>query len=649
MMNRKFLVLLVMALGCLWPARAQSPEPAAVRATLKLADNKTAYRIGDPIRLVLELTADREGYSTDTIPDGTDLTWDTITVTPENGLHYWLEEYLEARMPRDYFSQANLSTKPITIDIWLNDSIRFDRPGRYSVKVTTRRVSFATSPRQHDAPPLILTTNEVAFDLEPMSDADEEKEVKRISELIDASRNWQAEETAARQLAYLTGDISTREKVRRFASGDSRSGNYSQQITYGLFIARNRELVLKLLEAAIRDPNRPVTYSLIGLVAKFRLLRERVGVARKPVRVTGMLMPNGGDPRFVEIQDALVIEIAGSLNRRTGKSLTTTAMTILTRLPKEPEAKAALLAETRQILTSQFDSLHPFDQEYLMRVYWEQLRNPSLIPSLKKMLSVTGVASKNIHDSALKRLIELAPDEARPYVIAEVRDPKSLVDLEVLGSLKDLALDEVDAALVEQIRRLTESKTNFDRVYLKHKTSLAARFATKSIYADMLDIYRNADDSLPVEARPGFLAYFARHNEGEALVLLEQALEKVGPGQQFNILPDFAKLYFSNAVDALLQKRLDTADPEIAGTAAYLISLYGPPADQSVIEQRLRRWHEEWRDRGAEADGNGQGRIERELIMALTRARSWKLSPERTKELQQGCITNICKQNFRFQ
>src|SRR2546425_254024 len=89
--------------------------------------------------------------------------------------------------------------------------------------------------------------------------------------------------------------------------------------------------------------------------------------------------------------------------KRGGKNQTTTAMTILMHLPQDQQAAAALSREVRRLLLQQFDSLHPYDQEYLMRQYWEHLRDPALIPSLKKMLASNGMASKNIHEAALKR------------------------------------------------------------------------------------------------------------------------------------------------------------------------------------------------------------------------------------------------------
>jgi len=85
------------------------------------------------------------------------------------------------------------------------------------------------------------------------------------------------------------------------------------------------------------------------------------------------------------------------------------------------------------------------------------------------------------------------------------------------------------------------------------------------------------------------------------------------------------------------------------GLAAYLISLHGSAADEKVIEARLERWRKEWGDRCVEAESNLQDTVERELITALSRSKSWKLPPERVKELQQSCITQICRQTFHVQ
>lgn len=234
-------------------------------------------------------------------------------------------------------------------------------------------------------------------------------------------------------------------------------------------------------------------------------------------------------------------------------------------------------------------------------------------------------------------------------MIAEIRDQKSLVDYQILQSLPDASLPETDAALLEQIRTFASSKGNFDQMFLKHKASLAARYASENIYPDLMDIYSTAGAKLSLDSRAALLAYFAKHNEPEALPLIEQILAELPAGQDFNFLPELTRLYYSDAIDSVLRKRLESDEPQAAGTAAYLISLHGPAGDQKVIEARLERWLKEWRHRPAEADANLQGMVERELITALGHAKSWKLAPEHIKELQRNCVTKLCRQNFQVQ
>lgn len=235
----KFFFILGMVAWLSWSGMLYAQDAAtAVHVKLSLADNKTTYRTGEPIKLILEFTADSDGYQVDTIPDRSEPANDAISVSPDSGVYHWLDEFRGGRhYARCVISLAKLSTNPTRLEILLNDSIRFDRPGKYSVQVTTHRVSLI-SLRLESHPPIALTTNEVSFEVQPMSVADEEREVKRLSDLLDAARGWQAEERLTQELSFLTGDASLREKVRRFLNSEGRSGNYGQHTTFGLFIAR---------------------------------------------------------------------------------------------------------------------------------------------------------------------------------------------------------------------------------------------------------------------------------------------------------------------------------------------------------------------------------------------------------------------------
>ena len=633
-------VLLFIAL--VMTVNAQSPTPADVHVKLSFAENKTVYRTGEPIKVVMDFTADREGYIVEYLPERNEGSSDTVSISPETGITPWLNEFHDNRSyPRDVFATDKLTSTPKRVELTLNDRLRFDSPGRYTIYVTTRRVSPGSSWRQRDEP-FLLSTNSISFEVQLMSEVDEAKEVKRLSDLLDAKRDVNTDEEVTKQLSYLTGDPSTREKVRRFLTAEQRSGNFSAHIFQGLFIARNRALVLKLIENGMRDPVIPVTTTMLAAATRLKTLITH-GVREKAVDATkGMLEP-WESPQNREIREAYVVELAAGLAKRTGDSQRTTALTIFTSMEPEPRVDSPGEREARRILVQQFDSLHPYTQEWLLQRYWEQIRDPALVSSFKKMLAA-GTDSKHVRAAALKRLLEMAPDEARSYVIEEIRYPYSLVDPQILSELKDESLPEVDAALLEQFRQRIHSSNNFDRMQLGFKAALLVRFATGSIYQDLMPLYEATGRKLATETRGGLLAYFAKHNEREAIPLIEQAVAELKPGAYPDLLSKITSLYYSKSIGVLLKKLLESDDPVLASHVAYLIGKHGAAGDERVLEARLKRWREQWGDRVAEADAQQQGQIERELIYALVNSNSWKFLREQVRELQMSCITQLCKQ-----
>jgi hypothetical protein len=626
-------------------ASAQIPFPPDVHIKLTLAEPKTVYKIGEPIKLIMELTSDREGYVADTVSDLDQQGADKIVISPETGVTHWRTEMTGGvRYLRDMISTKSLSNVPVRVEIILNDTLRFDNPGRYTVKVTTQRVTKSSLLYSR---PLTLTTNPIGFDVEPMSEADETAEVKKLSDQYAASRNFQTDDQIGHSLSFLTGEPSSREKVQRFLNQDERRGNYFGHVAEGLFIARDRQLVLKLLEAALRDPNTPVSVQLLNVVTSLRRLVTDVPRMDKSEVVNTMLIPGlPEDTRARETRDAYVVELTAGLDKRTGRALTTTAITIASNPPKDPQAASVGSVEARRILIQQFDTLNPISKEWLLKQNWEELRDRSMIPVFKRALSNgSDPGQKDIHEAALKLLIEVAPDEARRYVVAEIRNPNSFVDVKLLGSIDAKSLPEADATLLEQIRGFAALPKNGGFVFLKQKTSLLVRFGTEGIYQELMDLYQKVGATLYPDARAGLLAYFAKHNEREAIPLIEQAIAELKPEESSDLLRDLTESYYSEAIGDLVKKRLATDDLSWASNAAYLIGLHGSGDDQQVLEARLKRWREEWGNRVAEADDQHQGRIESEIVYALIHGKSWKLSSDRVKELQVGCITQMCKQN----
>jgi hypothetical protein len=644
-MTTRLQLALFLLLSVITSASAQTTFPPDVHVKLTLSEPRTLYKIGEPIKLIIEFTADREGYQALMLPDRKEAPYDTVVISPEFGVTHWLDEMNGGiGYMRDVISTANLSSAPQRVELILNDTLRFDVAGHYTVSVTTHRV---TKHSVLGSRPITLKTNPVTFDVEPMSYTDEAATVKRLSGRLDMKRNWQEEEEFGQPLSYLTGEPSTREKVRRFLNLDERRGNLNSHVWYGLFIASDRQLALKLLESGMRDPETPVSPQLLTAVTMLRGLVMDGARTDKSVVVNAMLIPGQPeDPRSREIRDAYVVELSAGLVKRTGQALTTTAITLASNPPKDPQAASVGSHEARRILIQQFDTLNPISQEWVLRQDWEELRDRSMVPLFKRMLSTgPGVAQKSLHEGALKLLIEVAPDEARPYVVAEIRNPNSFVDVKLLGSIDAKSLPEADATLLEQIRRFAAIPENAGFVHLMQKTSLLARFGTEGIYEDLMGLYQKVGPRLYPDARAGLLAYFAKYNEREAIPLIEEAIAELKPDGDPTVLRDLAGLYYSEAIGGVIKKLLAKDDLSQASMAAYLLGLHGSTADQEVLEARLKRWYKEWGNRVMEADDQHQGRIESELVYALIHGKSWKLSPERVKELQRGCVTQMCKQN----
>src|SRR5262249_31924048 len=247
-----------------------------------------------------------------------------------------------------------------------------------------------------------------------------------------------------------------------------------------------------------------------------------------------------------------------------------------------------------------------------------------------------------IRASALKRLMELDPERSRSFVVTELRDPASGVDLEVLEELKDETLPEADAALLEQIRLLAPLKQNRDSVLLRHKALLAARYASPAIYDGLMEVYQNWGAKWDPDARAGLLGYLVRYNETQAMLLIEKTLEELGPDRGSWFLSNLTRSNYPRAVGDLLRKRLESDDPRRVSSASYIMSQRGPAEDVRLIEARLDRWVEEWGGRGAELDAAGddakmviQRMAQVNLIQALLNGRAWKLSEEKIKQLKQ--------------
>lgn len=645
-MLRKYFWLIIVVFLISVPTFSQTNP---VDFSISLADGKKVFRKGEPVRVVLSFVINQPNYKI-RMNGG-----DKVNILPKEGVFDWKDQQNKMWFVTDHvFAFQTEYKNPTNITISLNDFVRFDKVGKYSVNISTTRVYFSEpndkkrfgDKKQQPA----QTSNTVDFEIKEMSEAEEAEEIKRLSALIATEPDWQKNEDNSKALSYLTGDASTTYKVNQFLHPPNYRGNYSHHISTGLRLAPNKDLAIKLLENALYDLNREIRMDVIYKLVHLQYLKEIEASAEKDESENVKIRWEKREKRFNEIKQKYLDQLFQHLSARKDKSRITTAITIFQELPKD-DASSEALQTTKAIILDNFDNLNPYDQLDLLERFWEKIKTPSLTSSIVKILSENKPPQYATNATPLKRLLEIDENLARPFIINEIKNPNSYVDIKILSQLKDEYLPEVDEFLLNQIREAAENRNS--RINLRGKNHLAARFATKKIYDELMKIYLNYAEERGEEDRGGLLAYFLRHNEKEAIPLIEERLKKWdshdGGGAIFYNL---TQVFFSKGTEKILRQRLDSSNPRTAGTVAYYLSRNGSQENRKIIENRYNLWLKKWMPHKAEFDKKEDEAIQSEkmlqvnLVESLKNAKSWKLSEKELEALKQTCLSEECLRYF---
>jgi hypothetical protein len=650
----------VWLLGLLLPqagAQVAAPRlediPRHVGVRLSIRDGKTAFRSGEPIRLIASFTADRPGYVVDTMIDNDARMEDEILIAPERGVLRWQELYLmpDART-RDVVTSNALSTTPVEMTLPLNYWFRFDEPGEYTVRVRMRRVY--SSPGLPFSPSVPwLTTNAVSFTVRPMSEPEEEIEAGRLGALLDELRGTNVELSVqterCQDLAFLVGEAGAREKVRQYLNPAGRyEGNWQSDLGMGLRISRSTSLVVSLLEAEMRDLTKPLNH--IWSLADLRVWMEMPGLVADAGTDLDALRRRKRE-RHEAIWREYVNEAVASLSLRTGAARRDTAASLLSLLGSPDRASTASGARpaippaVRQIVVDEFAMLDWTTQGFLVQIHWKHIRDPKLVPALERMTRSPDSWSRQMPWGPL---LELAPDRAKSIFIAEMLGPFPVSNAALLG-LRDQTLPEVDRPLVEQVMGLVDTASPRSKFALRTKTRFLARYATTAVLADLRRLYESAGSQLEREVRVNLLAYLDRWDEAGAPDRLALALVSDRDGGA--LLSELAGVRYSTALHSMLRSRLESADPALVEHAASLLSQFSGADGRPALENRLERWLHEWSGRSGELEPTAKtltvhGRLQISLIRAILDGKSWTVSEPDATRLKLGCVTESCRRAF---
>jgi len=600
---------------------------SAPEVKLEVHGGKSQFYIGERIELdlVFRNTTPNPYMLNNTIYG--DLA-DSVQITPTNGWMRW-----QSRSGHDYARVTELGATELRIPMVLNEGFVFKEPGHFEVCVTTDRLSQGGD-LLHIKPHGPVTTNEVGIDLVPMpADVEAEQLKSLMSEIGFADLHTRAGSAAHKEaisrLATLQGDGALRAKIRLIVAED---GDMRQVTREALASTRSLPLQLSLLEAAWKDPAIPPVYDLRDALQETRALLR--GQTLPGFVMAGPAPDKGKAAKAAEEHKADMEELLRSLPQRSGESRAQAAyyMMVDRSLPAED------LAAVKPVALEEFTSMNETEQHMLLETAWPAIRDTSLTPVLRAMLSKSPTDK-----DAIARLIELDPQGAKDYVIRAVCDRHRYVPLEAVAALPDATLPEVDGCLGSLLRVPTSNPN--DPVW-KARVELAGRFASASILPAVRQGWKDpAQDS-------AVLPLLLRYSPEEAVSLIqERHNQDVLLFYETNSVFKARAASFPAQLTKMLRHQLQDGPDDQVGTAAYELSQGGAPEDCFLIEQRLAKLRADWSSRVDEVTSAAPDspaakarQLEVELMSDLLGSKVWTLGDIDAAQLALGCLSDQCRQ-----
>ena len=529
--------------------RAQNPD--GLIFTVRLKDKQTQFHQGEVIRLELSFSSptartfilDNAGYDR-----SGRLEIDTFVVDHRQGtvdpLYDYFHSGLSGFMGGGLRGMPELSNKPEVVTAELNEWMRFDQAGHYRLYVVSGRVG-----RKLNADDLFgnhssaVVSNMVEFDILP---GDDKWENQKLNEAIVALGKKDADHRAAcRNLRFLGTMAAASEMVKRFR-GDDHSCDF--EYDFGLISSPHRDFVIRAMERALNSPQQPVTSSFVRTLAILAFATQATAIPP---------YPQGNDEQIKQWQaqmeerrhshQQVVLNYLRQLvSVIAQKQEDARATSLQTLLDFQASLTPADLAQSQNLLATMPDVFGhlPLDAKIRLLSYqWKPIASAAMLPVLREIFNQADKTDtyqqRELRSIALRRLYELSAEEGRRLIIDEIRRPKPRVNQNVLRSLPDETLPELDDVLAANLEETRQANGSGDAEAI---IDLIERYATAGVLSRVQTIYESPGvGHWACRPQASLLAYILRVDMPTGGELLGKALSARGK--------DFSRCYASTLTD----------------------------------------------------------------------------------------------------
>jgi hypothetical protein len=636
-------------------------NPEGLLFAVRLKDNRKQFHLGEIITLELSFAASKPQTLTldgATYDRSGRLHTDGFALDPRDGAVDPIADYFQSDlngfMLGGLRSIPDLTDKPHLITAELNEWQRIDKPGHYRLYVVSSRVGRKGGPGTFlDNARSPVVSNVIEFDVLP---ADKKWSEQKLNEAISALAKPLADHRAAcRTLRFLGTMAAVTEMRKRFRGDDNKC---EWQYKFGLIGSPHRDFVIRDMENAIGLREQPVTSHFLDTLALLEFTRRAGAAAPYPAGETQLSQWQTQMDRRRNFYDELRLhylrQLVIAIPQKKGQARATSLQTLLDYGSELNTSDFSHWSTLLALLPEVFNQLSLDDQLRLLKYQWRPIANAAMLPVLREVLKYSypptydgpeglfGIFDQlELRGTALRRLYELSPEEGRSLIVKEIRRPKPRVNEDVLRSLPDETLPELNSVLLDNLEEARQSGSYTDVI-----SELIERYATNEILLRVQAVYEAGDvDKWDCRTQAALLAYFLRVAPSLGGEHLNKALavrNRGYAGCYVNILKEVAALHMSPEVEDIATAALDDKNSAVVSQAASVLAEYGSAGAEKALWRRLEKWYEVNRSKqlNAEELSHDQEVIENSLREALTGGQAWLSDPEKLKRVRDLCLTD---------
>lgn len=525
-------------------------------------------------------------------------------------------------------NEIGLFEKPLVIKQLLNERYRMDTPGRYQILATVNRLGFP------------LASNEAELEILPGDASWEEAEAKRAQTLIDSSAGSTEWQEGCRVLRFL-GTERAELEMARLEAAPIPCG-----FAIALINAKHRKVVLAELEKGLTQPDRAISEGYLRTLAFLSLyeqhpewypaLSEHYDFSAGSPQNSG-LWRQRGVAQAEQIRYAHLL--ADSLPAKTpeARALSIRTLTYLGRALNGAEIPEDLRTTVREQVPEVLAALPDSERGYLLLQEWEQIKSPAMLAALRDLVEKRNWYGRN--GIALRRLYELAPEDARPIILNQLRSDTPQGSVGVLSLLNEKTLPELDTVMLQRVQRQQGDGS------LEFSAGLLQRYASPAVADQLRPWFTERIGKMWCGAEANLLAYFFRVAPAEGAGMLQKAMLHNDGG--CSLLMRLARVRMSREVEEVAVAALHDARPLTFRDGLQVLQCYGSPASRPSMLQQFRQWHDQWVPQAKLLEflpGSEEKQRQEAYLNAVGYAHGWLTSKEDWQALRELCVTNSCKE-----